>query len=730
MRSRVWSFVLILAFSYFPAVGSEVEPDEGTGWSLTRLDLELRVDPERARLEVTGRVRLRLEADSSSGPALALNAREALFEWTRVEGPVGCVADLNGRDPSNDSARVVRVHCDRARLRGNEIELELAYASRERGSQFLVAPEVAMASWVEGWSPHPLAAPGEGASLSGRVSAPGTTTLDMPAAWRSLSEGRLVHSEQTDGRRLETWDVGSPIARSFVAGPYEVARHSFGEREVGVYLLSAKVTSAADQARALAEAIAAMERRFGPFPFPSYGIAEVPAGLFTWYAASQQGFVAASSSAFDHPGGNLPLFAHEAAHAWWGNLVGSTGPGSILCSESLAQYGAVLAIEALEGPRAATEFLRFSRKGYSPVQCARGYFALQRDGHDKPLSELGSGGWQHSLADAKGHWVYHMLRQQIGDERFFGTLRRLIDEYAGREMSLADLRRAFLAAAPPEARLDRFFTDWLDREGAPVLELDWSASETGNGHAIELHVRQSQPSEPYRLPIEVALTTAEGRTIEHVVLDGRETRLRLASVAPVEAVQLDPDNRILRWHPDYAAEVTDGASASGEPERLVSDFDQGAPKTEFGNGWHVSTDRFLGGESRAEFRVVAGGAADSPGALLVEGTIADRPAPRWGGVMFAPGDGMFQPVDLSSFDTLRFWAKGDGGTYSIMLFTSSRGMDPSIQSFVAGESWTEVRVPLEGFDGADGSNVTGVLFAAGRNPGPFRFAIDEVRFER
>lgn len=121
--------------------------------------------------------------------------------------------------------------------------------------------------------------------------------------------------------------------------------------------------------------------------------------------------------------GNLPLFAHEAAHAWWGNRVSTTGPGAQLVSESLAQYGAVLAIGALEGHDAMNEFLRLSRDGYNQLQSAAGYFEMARRGGDRPLSQLSNGRWDHNLSDAKGHWFYHMLRHRIGDERFFAVLR-------------------------------------------------------------------------------------------------------------------------------------------------------------------------------------------------------------------------------------------------------------------------------------------------------------------
>jgi len=125
-------------------------------------------------------------------------------------------------------------------------------------------------------------------------------------------------------------------------------------------------------------------------------------------AASEQGFIMVRSSVLDNESGSLPLFAHEAAHGWWGNLVRSDDPGGKMASEALAQYGAVVSIESIEGRDAMVEFLRFSRHGYNPLQCALGYFFMWSDGGDKPRMELARGKWDHNLADSKGMWFYHM----------------------------------------------------------------------------------------------------------------------------------------------------------------------------------------------------------------------------------------------------------------------------------------------------------------------------------
>src|SRR5262249_42899347 len=141
--------------------------------------------------------------------------------------------------------------------------------------------------------------------------------------------------------------------------------------------------------------------------------------------------------------GNLALFAHELAHGWWGNRVSADGPGGLLLDEALAQFSAVVAIEAIEGEAAAADFLRFSRPGYVTEQCARGYFEIWRQRQDVPLATLRSAGIAHLLVDCKGHWVYQMLRERIGDERFFAVLRGVARDFAVEPLTLAELRARF-----------------------------------------------------------------------------------------------------------------------------------------------------------------------------------------------------------------------------------------------------------------------------------------------
>jgi hypothetical protein len=120
-------------------------------------------------------------------------------------------------------------------------------------------------------------------------------------------------------------------------------------------------------------------------------------------------------------------------------------------------------------------------------------------------------------------------------------------------MSLDDLRAAFVQAAGPEAELETFFEQWLDRTGAPELELQWAYSPAGRGGLVEGAIRQIQEGEPYHLFVTPALARS-GSSVggEHVVeLRSRLTEFSLAVDERVDEIVLDPHYHILMWRPEY-----------------------------------------------------------------------------------------------------------------------------------------------------------------------------------
>jgi imidazolonepropionase-like amidohydrolase len=159
---------------------------------------------------------------------------------------------------------------------------------------------------------------------------------------------------------------------------------------------------------------------------------------------------------------------------------------------------------------------------------------------------------------------------------------------------------------------------------------------------------------------------------------------------------------------------------------VVSDFDSGQIDARFGAGWAITTDAIRGGKSNAKMGIHRGGAAGSTGSLEVGGNVATAAFP-WAGVMFSPGTQAFAPANLSQKHALVFEAKGDGATYSLLVFTQSSGLMPAVQTFAAESEWKRYQFTLADFN-TQGKDITGIAFVA-TVPGSFNFQIDQVEFK-
>jgi hypothetical protein len=118
-------------------------------------------------------------------------------------------------------------------------------------------------------------------------------------------------------------------------------------------------------------------------------------------------------------------------------------------------------------------------------------------------------------------------------------------------MTLNDIRAGFLRAAPDSSALAPILAQWLDRAGAPVLDLDWWSLRRNDTPGLALRIRQRQAGPPYRLRLEVGVRTDEGDTIVPVMLDDTAASIDLDMKGRPLEVRLDPRYRLLLWRPEY-----------------------------------------------------------------------------------------------------------------------------------------------------------------------------------
>jgi len=357
--------------------------------------------------------------------------------------------------------------------------------------------------------------------------------VTAPAKYQVVSNGALVEEiDLGDGRRTTHWKQSAPIATWLnEIGVAQFASHHYGWA-AGVPLESWLFPQDRDRGRAtfeepLRQSIEFFASRIGPYPYEKLASVEGA-------AVGSGGMEVASAIFFDErtvtgrPA--LGLVSHEVAHQWFGDSVTEKDWDEVWLSEGFATYFAALATEHYEGH---DQFLAGMKRSRARV--------LATESRMPGVAVVASQPWKgipNQIVYQKGAWVLHLLRSQMGTEKFWQGIREYYRRYRDANASTADFEKVMEEAAG--ADLGWFFRQWLYRAGSPVVEGSWHYDAAAR--KIEIHLAQTGAGEPYRLPLEIGITApgAAEMSVESIELSGKEQAFAIAAEQEPVSVELDP----------------------------------------------------------------------------------------------------------------------------------------------------------------------------------------------
>ena len=370
-----------------------------------------------------------------------------------------------------------------------------------------------------------------------------TMEMDVvaPAHYQVISNGaRVEETDLPNGLRRTVWREGVPIAPwLYVLGVARFAIQHIGdyhgvpletwvfaqERDAGFY----------DFAVPAKDALAYYSEWIGPYSYEK---------LANVQSNSVSGGMEAASAIFYSAGsvsGTRSLrwrnvIIHEIAHQWFGNAVTESDWNDVWLSEGFATYFTLLFIEHAYGREEFVAGLRESRITVANFDAKTPNYRVV---HEKleDMSQVTS-----SMTYQKGSWILHMLRASMGDDRFWAGIRDYYARFRDANASTDDFRRAMERAA--ERDLSPFFQQWLYRGGIPRLDGTWRWDAASKRVVVEL--RQTQPGEPFVIPVEFGITLGDGRPrLERGELSAQTGNFSFAAEQQPSAVELDPNVRLL-----------------------------------------------------------------------------------------------------------------------------------------------------------------------------------------
>jgi aminopeptidase N len=360
-----------------------------------------------------------------------------------------------------------------------------------------------------------------------------------PSKYQVAANGLLQEERDLgDGRRLTHWKQSAPIASWLNAiAVAQFAHRNFGnaagvqlqtwvpyqEREAGIAAFETPARQAIDF----------FDEHIGPYPY------EKLANVWAWAPGFGGGTEHASVIFYGCCRSNPATVWHEIAHQWFGDAITENDWDDVWLSEGFATYFTNLTAEHYNGRDAFVARVKADRERILAAEKSNPGETVVHNN----LSDMKKVLAPSVIIYQKGGWVLHMLRGQVGTDRFWQGIRDYYHRYRDGNASTETFRRVMEENSGQE--LGWFFQQWLHRPASPVVSGGWKYN--AETKRVEIDLAQMQPGEAYRLPLEIAIQnegTAQPR-IERIELTQKEQHFEIAAERAPSGMLLDPDAWVL-----------------------------------------------------------------------------------------------------------------------------------------------------------------------------------------
>jgi aminopeptidase N len=366
--------------------------------------------------------------------------------------------------------------------RGAPLTVQMGKARRIR-IDYRSAPDAAALQWLTpeqtAGKKHPFLF-SQGQSILNRTWIP---TQDSPGI-RQTWEARIVVPEQLravmsgervtpegepapGGGRAFRFRMDKPVAPYLIAlAAGDIGFRPLGPR-TGVYAEPATLDRAAAELVDTEKMVDVAEKLYGPYRWGRYDMIVLPPA-FPYGGMENPTLTFLTPTFIAGDRSLVGLVAHELAHSWSGNLVtNAVWPDSWL-NEGFTSYFENRIMEALYGPKRASQEAALSWADMESALKELGAGAPGTRLHDD--SRTDEGGASGIVYD-KGATFLRTIERTVGRERFDAYLRSYFDRHAFQPMTsarfLADLRANLVKgdkALEEKLKLD----EWVYRPGLPA----------------------------------------------------------------------------------------------------------------------------------------------------------------------------------------------------------------------------------------------------------------------
>jgi aminopeptidase N len=353
----------------------------------------------------------------------------------------------------------------------------------------------------------------------------------FPPGYTAISEAEEMTKEMKEGKVEYHFRFPYPVdgINLVASDKYTIVRDRFRDIDIYAYFLPENAELAKTYVEFTKKYLRMYEDLIGMFPFRRFSVVEnfLPTGY------SMPTYTLLGSAVVKLPFIVETSLGHEILHQWFGNSV-YIDYESGNWAEGLTTYLAdhMYREQAGEGWQYRKQMLIDYR---SYVGAGKDFPLKAFTGRvDRPSRAVGYG---------KAAMVFHMLKNIVGQEAFYKSLKDLIDSNRFRRASWKDIRTSFERQCGQD--LGWFFTQWIEKEGLPEFKLHGvEVDQAGKKFTLRFHVDQGENIFQLKLPVTVYFR--DSMSADTLVIAGEENSFDLTLPDKPRKIVLDENYDIAR----------------------------------------------------------------------------------------------------------------------------------------------------------------------------------------
>jgi len=332
------------------------------------------------------------------------------------------------------------------------------------------------------------------------------------------------------------------LVGNFSYGKFANKSLRFGEYEIQFFTRPGNDANIADYGETLGKALEFYTKKYGPAEMGKRLIVtQIDDESLDFY--SSQGMLFISNRQFEQAREiNDDRLQREAALQWWGLTVGLKSFDDAWLSQGLAEYSAFsLRENTLTGAKLESIRRELLEKALTFEQTAS-LLRVPANLDDQSTA------YQYIMY-AKGAFVFKLLRDTLGAQKFDQLLKTYIQEYRGKNASIDEFEK--LASRIAGENLRYFFARWVEGTGVPEFMADYLIIRTRGGKFVTRGTIK-QNYDNLRLPVDVQLRSEGENGLKTVTIDVEDASadFNIESDGKPIGVVIDPDYKVLRISPD------------------------------------------------------------------------------------------------------------------------------------------------------------------------------------